>query len=483
MTWTPRTLVWPVYSFPGNVDADSLFVIARNLIEAATGGHWILLVPDGWKGLRTTFTVNPGVTYEVQPIPMSWYFKRQEAEPAMHAIERLSPLTGRAPVDLALSFSPALTRQLAHAWTFRLESLGWPVMATWDLLARTDKHLEIKTGHVELLTHAVGMAASDLVLHESPIARRVTMDACRRFLAPSEVRQIRDRSREVWQGVPTTTIRAIARDTPRRERFTVYYGGRFSTSKRVREIAETIDAFYRFGREVDFVITTGAISGGVRREFERKFPQIEWHVGLSQRDAWQVMASCHASLCFSQHELFGMAFWEQMAAGLQVVMHARDWNRDILSRGYPLLAGSHEIAGVHLRALYDLWKRDPAAFPRLDGEWARWADYRMSMRTTMLSLEDATDTLIRARQNEAERHLGNGRTHRIVDLVDQLADDGMPFDALIDAINKEATSARAVGFRDVWAKSAPTMDVLRILRYRGWDTHGAGMQLIRRNDG
>ena len=483
-----RALVWPTYSYAGNVGADSLYLIARNLIRASKVGEfdWVLVVPDLSSVPVDDLDSRPDV--QKVRVPMAVLYRAQEAVPDADVIWDFAPTDGKHPVDVLVSMSPARTLNVANAWSMRCPSTAKPLLVNWDLLVRDDRSGEMVADEPELLQQAAGGVVADLNVHESPIARKMALDVARKHMSAANVRRLIESSVDVPQGIPVDRLMDAIKDVPKREKFAVYYGGRFSTSKRINELADVADAFYRYGRDVQFVVTTGSLDGNKRAKFEARFPQTELHIGLPQEEAWKVMASCHASICFSSHELFGMAFWEQMAAGLQVVMQAANWNADLLPPEYPWVCQGPMQAGAMLRQIHDQWRIDPSL----------WASWQVDRHATWVREQYDSEKncrqmldLIRLKAQDVnekafEAYEGGSRRELVALARQVLAEDGRDdecgFDEYLEALRGASRVGRnVVGYKIKWAKSHATLDALRVARYLGWDDAGRGL-LARRKE-
>lgn len=484
-----RVLLWPTYSYAGNIGADSLYLIARNLIRAAEPGRfdWVLIVPDLPTVPVDDLDDRPDVTkWRVQ---MPTVYRAQEALTDPETAWKFAPTDGDWPVDVVVSMSPARTLNLANAWSLRCPETARPALVNWDLLVRDDRKGEMVADEVELLQQAAGAAVADLNVHESPVARKMALSVARKHLSAANVRRIIQRSIDVMQGIPEARLWDAIKDVPKREKFTVYYGGRFSTSKRVNDLADVADAFFRFGRDVDFVVTTGSLDGNKRAAFEKRFPQAQLHVGLPQEEAWRVMASCHASICFSSHELFGMAFWEQMAAGLAVVMQAASWNEDLLPPNYRLVCHGPLEAGAMLRDEHSRWQSDPVWFAAdlLDGPDARWVRKNYDSHANFQLMLDDLWSMGDLRQFEAEEAYRRGARKEFVELARETLEEHdwstgpMSFWWYLESMRQGSRVGKnVVGAKLKWPKSNATLDALRIARYLGYDD--CGQQMLARKE-
>jgi glycosyltransferase involved in cell wall biosynthesis len=486
-----RVLVWPTYSYAGNIGADSLYLLARDLIRAGQHGVseptvWELVVPDNRSVPVDDLDGMPNVR-KIR-VPMSVLYRVQEAIPDEGIINRFSPVVGVDPVDVLLSMNPARTLNVANAWSIRCPDTARPLLVNWDLLVRDDRAGEMRAGEAELVHQAAGYAVADVNVHESPIARSMALSVARKHLSSANVRRVIDTSLDVPQGIAVEHLTAATAGVPKREKFTVYYGGRFSSSKRLDELSEVIDAFYRYGRDVSFVVTTGSLDGQKKATFLKRYPQVELHVGLPQEEAWRVMASCHASICFSSHELFGMAFWEQMATGLTVIVKAERWNEALLPPGYPHVVSSSVEAGAQLRTAFDRW---------VDGrrgetdEYAEYVRKQYDAGVNTGRLVRHVDEQFRALcSGPAEARFDGGARSELGKLVAGVLDhagDEVTVADLIDRIRGGSRVGRnVIGKRYLWAKSNATLDAVRLARRFGWedalvDANGGLTAALRRS--
>ncbi|AMM44354.1 glycosyltransferase [Arthrobacter phage Kitkat] len=482
-----RILLWPTYSYPGNVGADSLYLIGRNLIRATPVGeiNWIMIVPN----LKTVpvddLDSRPDVQKVVVDFPSN--YRMQEAAALPEIIWKYAGVDGPEPVDAVLSMSPARTVNLANAWAQKATRTSRQVIATWDLLVRDDGNGEFIATRPELAHQATGSLVSDVIYHESPVARKMTLDVARRFLSPSGVKHIMDVSIDIPQGIDVASVLKAGEGVQKRDKFTVYYGGRFSSSKRINEIAEIYDYFFKFGRDVSFVITTGSLDRTKKEQFEELMPHAELHVGLPQQEAWAIMQSCHASICLSNHELFGMAYWEQMAAGLGVIMQAQSWNKELLPPDYAHVASTPSEAAAMLRRMHDVYLKYPEDFEDTYGYssvGATWVREHYDSNLTLQALVRDLHSRVMAIEEPAIKEFLDGKLKPLHEvLTEVLTDvDEITFEDLWKIVRKTAAvKHNFIGKRMRWGKSNAMLDGIRMARALGYkDCFIDGQAAIRK---
>lgn len=201
-----RILLWPTYSFPGNIGADSLYIIGRNLIRATPVGavHWVVIVPELATVPVDDLDERPDVVKVRHKMPPN--YRLQESAPTQEILTKYAGVEGTEPVDAVITMSPARAMNLANTWAQKATETCRQVIVTWDLLVRDDKPGEFVAVRPELIHQAVGSLASDVVVHESPVARKMTLDVARRFLSPSAANTIGMR--------PATAIRTSSPHRP-----------------------------------------------------------------------------------------------------------------------------------------------------------------------------------------------------------------------------------------------------------------------------
>ena len=134
-----RILVWPTYSYPGNVGADSLYLIARNLILSVPveeGICWELIVPDTKSVPVDDLDEMPNVRKVARKIAPNYRIQEAVADPEV--VWGFHGAIGETPADAVISMSPARSVNIGNAWEQKASSVGKQIVATWDLLVRDD---------------------------------------------------------------------------------------------------------------------------------------------------------------------------------------------------------------------------------------------------------------------------------------------------------------------------------------------------------
>jgi glycosyltransferase involved in cell wall biosynthesis len=469
-----RALAWPIYSFAGNPLADSGYICFRNLIRAVPEWTWHLVVPE-WakdrKALHDDLDDLPNVVKV--PVPFQTLYRAQEVALDPATLWRYSSSVGEQPIDLAVAGSNQIALHLANAWTIRSAEDDRPYVVAWDLLTRDDRNRGWRSEDVELMAHFAGAAVADLNIYGSEMMRWMTADMLRKLFSPSVVRKtLQERSETIYAGVPVKRIDEVTGGIQKRDRFTVFYGGRFGAVKRVDDLTEIADLAFQFGRDMHMVVCTGSITPNKAEAFRQQFPMVELHVGTGQEEAWRLMASCHAGIMWSKHEMIGSMFVEEMVAGLPLIAHEHRWLKALLPQEYPYWARDAATAGVHLRMLYDVWKSGNGGYDAMGAGWSQYVRERYDSEDASQRFRRTVEEKVLPLRQQAFDDFANGHRKAIVELAGEVlseADGPLPFDAYVKAIQKKAVLGRTfLGRKLETARSNSILDAYRAALYLGY---------------
>lgn len=344
-----RFLVIPSYEFPANVLADSSFTLTRRILDALPDGtHSLFVVPKlGDKGHRRyeaqgELPVSP--RYSLIPIPMFSGKVACELGLPDAVLDMFNPIAGRrVDYDAIFTNNASLAGRLVQMGSMPRGVETRPPVIYYDYgtpFIGSDCDLAyLKSGPAALvLPFYEGFAAADLCVFFNDWTRMKAQAQFRKIFSSALCRDFDRKAKVIPLMFADARLQTEIAGVPKRKKLTVYWGGRFTGSKNVALAAEVVDYMYSFGHKVEMVITTAGASinkDKLRVGACEKFPsQIELHKGLTQEDAWRVMASCQVSV-FPQSLRFGPAApLEQLSAGLIVLINRKD-STSVLPRDYP----------------------------------------------------------------------------------------------------------------------------------------------------
>ena len=469
-----RVLAWPLYTYAGKPAADSGYICFRNLIRAVPEWDWQVVVPE-WaheKGLlEDDLDDLPNV--EKVPVDLPTLHRVQEVTPSPETVWRYAPQAGLNPVDAVITGSNQIAHALSNAWGIRMPESHRPVIVAWDLMTRDDQNRGWRADEVELLAHFTGAATADLNIYGSEMMRWMTQNMLRKQFSPAVIRDVmQNRSETLYAGVPTKRIAEVTKGIKKRDKFTVFYGGRMGSVKRVDELTEITDIAFSFGREMEMVVCTGSLGPFRRKGFEEKFPMVELHIGTNQEETWRLMAECHAGFMWSRHEMIGSMFIEEMAHGLPVIAHPHRWIEALLPEEYPYWANDAREAGAQLRLLYDAWKADPDGYDKPMGEWSEYVRSRYDSDKAGEEFRKIVTARVEKQRGPLIKEMREDDT--IVTLTREVIREGMTFPDLIEGIKSSAQKRSVIGNALQHARSNPMIKAYYAAQHLGWQTSGPG---------
>lgn len=477
-----RVLAWPLYTYAGNLNADSGYICFRNLIRAIPEWTWHVLVPD-WatdeNGKRVHDDLDDLPNVVKVPVPMHTLYRGQEVLLDPETVWKYSPQVGTQPLDAVITGSNQIAATLANAWGIRMEDDNRPLIVAWDLMTRDDRNRGWNAQDVELLLHFAGAVVADLNVYGSEMMRWMTADMLRKQFAPAVVREVlANRSETIYAGVPVARIDEVTAGIPKRDKFTVFYGGRMGGVKRVDELTEIADLAFSFGRDIEMVVCTGSFAGPRRVAFQKQFPMVELHVGTGQEETWRLMAQCHAGFMWSRHEMIGSMFIEEMAHGLPVIAVPHRWINALLPEEYPYWAHDVREGGAHLRLLYDAWKADPDGYDDPMKPWQAHVRERWDSVDASQKMRGVVEGRVNGMRASVTASWDRGAGESILEVVGQVLVDGMTFPDLVEAIQEAARKRSFLGQRLTQARSHPLLEAYHAAQYLGWKDVGTDVPVF-----
>ena len=176
--------------------------------------------------------------------------------------------------------------------------------------------------------------ANQIVLTEEE-KRQVFMNL-RKYVAPSLVRKsLEENINVVTMGIRTDLIKKVKEESSgKHDKFTLFFGGRLNRVKRVGEIVEWYSKIYA-RRDVQIIFSTNANSS---KEFSpEEYPHIKIYWNQNREQFLRRAVKAHVSIYASRYASFPAGVFEQMYAGVVMLLPDRKWVDAIFGdREYPL---------------------------------------------------------------------------------------------------------------------------------------------------
>lgn len=388
-----RILILPVFNYPSNLEADSIFNICLGMARAwARSGraHVYLALPDPRYRETEYFSFGnfdpkaykePGLT--PVPIRMAGRYDYEELNLDVPVLMRFHPWFCDLPVDAVICTSAIKALMVRRLFNWH-EGLIRPIIVSWDLLLRSSDSKEVAAVHLtELLMQAAGHATTTTYF-QSPFCKRLAQADAGRHLKPSILGQSRVIEAPILHsGFDSGFLSTLeARPAPRPMRF--IYRGRFTPSKRAQDILDIYLNVKATGRDVDVVVTTGGTTRAMQEILDAN-PSVRVEKIERREDSMDWLGRVHASLMLSDHELFCVSLWEMIAAGVIVVVLDADWHRGTLPGNYPWVVATEKDAFGALCEIYDNYPKHFAEFQK----FATWARETYAFKATAPKFFDA----------------------------------------------------------------------------------------------
>lgn len=336
------------YVFPNDLNADSCYLLTRSIIGAVVRER-----PDTY----FTIPIPEGATWRDEPFPGRDHVEFVRVAGAgsdlgHEFLDQFDPTDGdRVAYDVVIANTGLVLDE--YMARIRGKLFAPPVI----LLEYFNVFGEFQMPEGDARQYVLNAAACAHVFLFSEWARTSLLDAARQILAPALVNDLIERS----------SVLPIAFDADRvdhwlpREKyleFTVYFGGRFTKTKGGELALKLMDYVHCSGLPIQTKVTTSSrgfvgrlgSNVGLRKSLGRLPVGVDFHLGYSQDSALSVMIQSHVAVYPQPIILMPAGVFEQIAAGLVVLVHR--FGLDRILPTYPYAFDSLAEAWDHLQFIY-----------------------------------------------------------------------------------------------------------------------------------
>ena len=260
---------------------------------------------------------------------------------------------GNYPVDAVLMFWPG-TSVWVKRWLIdmRRRWMNPPVFVP-NPQVMNFIHERFRTIHkYERFMHMVGYSDTYQFLLSTE-ERSQAIKGAREYMAGTMLRKIPELTKIVPMGIRTDIIdRLLAEDSEKYDKFTLFYGGRFNSVKNVVSIVAWFDDVFKAGHDVQIVMTT---PNRMTKEFiAGDYPHFKFHWNQSREDYLRKAIKSHISICATEYESFGAAFFEQLYAGTVAIFPDKPWVKSVFQgMDYPFKFEDKQEAQTLIRYIKD----------------------------------------------------------------------------------------------------------------------------------
>lgn len=366
-----RVLIVNSYEYPFNLLADSSFILTRSIIQAlpAKEFYFIWVLPDLNQAIphnyRASSTLDLPDNVSVLQVPMLRFRPLSELLLSEELFFQINPVNGkRCDYDIVFTNNPNIAGKLSDWFASVLYKNIHDYVPTDPPIVLVDYSTpfygnDCECGYAKyypskLKSMYLGYTCADRSFFFTQYCFNKARDQFQKFYSAAESREFITKKAKMFYGIfrkdglPKGPFQ-------KRDEFSIYWGGRLAYGKRVKLMCQLVNKLYITGRKVKMVLTLPDTKSAA--SFKETLPSefgdiFEIYSGLSQKEAFQIMSSCHASI-FAQSMRFGPAApLEQLATGL-VVLPFKKESYDILKYDYPYYWGDKETLLAHLISIYD----------------------------------------------------------------------------------------------------------------------------------
>lgn len=352
--------------------------------------------------------------------------------------------------------APILNRQLVD---YRIGSVI-PVVIDESKAADFGEGYGIKNP-LMLMARCLGYALSYSIFgHEEE--RNIAVKVANRYLSPSSVRNIVEKSYSIGYGVDCDRLDILSKDVMKSEKFTVFFGGRMGVTKRADKVVEIYDKFFQFGRDVKIVVTSPKEEVWFGAALKTKFPEIEFYKNLSADDYVSKAKSGHVFVSGSKLEGFTVGVMEQLYMGLVGILPDLPWARGLIgerNKQYPYYYKNWDEAAAMLRFVYENYEKAKKAIC-----WVpNYVKVRFGLDNEILRKFDVIENAVKDMSKNVNGLLGE----RSIELIERslISLRGREVFSLDDIVEVVAENSDILEIKDILAPRRGRISKIAIYKY------------------
>ena len=221
------------------------------------------------------------------------------------------------------------------------------------------------------------------------------------------------------------------------EKFTLFYGTRFNTTKRVDKVYQLYDKFYSSGRPIDIVMTTPNPELSLQKKaFTKEFLQgciRLFYSSCGRYKYFEEASKCHTFFVASEGENAPNFFVEQIYLGLVGVLPDKPYVWEMLPKDYPFIYRSMDEAYMWLAKIQDdyAWARE-----RLE-PYRQFIKEKYEKDMTFKANVDFVRGLVQTQLSHNMNEIPNKAVDDIVQEVLLEFDQEFTFDGFLTVLNKK----------------------------------------------
>lgn len=347
-----RIAVLPLFTINNVSGASELLHISPDYFKNVIGNVWFYYVVP--RRIEDKLPKLYNTTYVFTDESKHSYYDQVADAPATF-LELFNERMGRYPIDVVWTNRTAIAGFINRMLLdYRTGSPSIPVFIE-EFGAIDYGNVMYAVREIELIQRSASYVGAKTIFN-TDVERGIALHAARRYMTGSSVQKIIDNSTVIPHNVDMDKIRK-ARNVPKHRRFTLFFGARLNSAKRADKILENYDKFFRFGRDVDVLITSPrAESTWQKGDKMTKYPEVKFKFGIGSEEFTRECASSHVVLSASINEGFTVGVLEMMLLGPVVLLPNLPWVKGLLKDKfdeYPFRYDNFSDAQGLLKYVYD----------------------------------------------------------------------------------------------------------------------------------
>jgi glycosyltransferase involved in cell wall biosynthesis len=191
------------------------------------------------------------------------------------------------------------------------------------------------------------------------LERDEAIDVSSIYLSESMRLKMKENLRTIYSGVMVKDIEETIKDVKKRDKFTIFWGGRLSAQKRPEFLFEEFLKLLEGGRDIDIIVTSPHRIPFKYHylvdEVRKRCKNFNLIFDATRKEFLKLCASSHVWMSASMFEGFTIGHIEMAMTGTVGIMPRRPWSEELFGKDYPLLysSGSFVEAAALLRWVYE----------------------------------------------------------------------------------------------------------------------------------
>ena len=318
-----------------------------------------------------------------------------------------------------------------HAAVHNKRKYKYPVVFRQPVLVEFDRD------KIDLYdaVYAMALAACDSIIYgEESYAHAKSL--VRKYLSPAMVELFDEKTMQMTVGLEIDYFDMLLTKNKKHEKFTLFYGTRFNSVKRVEKVYELYDRFYSSGRQIDIIMTTpnGELT------LEKKAFTKEHLVGCikylytscGRQKYFEEASKCHAFLVTSEGENASNFIVEQLYLGLIGVFPDKKYVWEMIPKDYPFIYHSMDEAYMWLAEI----ERDYEAARRKIEPTREYIRSHYNKDLTFKAHVDHLRTVVQSQMTENMTRNLNNEVFNVIREVALEFDEPFAFNTFLDILNK-----------------------------------------------